>query len=296
MKRRSKKTQNEAESTGKVGQELPQLDPSQPAPLQPAYYDEASKAGGAQVEGHDPLAAEPGDVADQAAVEPLSQPYEPSAKPSYRAGRNQAEALREALKEARGGEAPRREQASAEGGHGKIEVQMQPESPTAPPAAPEHAVKAQRAPRGVVVLAIGLPGSGKTTWFKRRGVTPLSSDLLRTLLFDDITEQRYQGLVFSALRSLLLARLKARMPWNYVDATNLSQHERRQWIKMARSFGYEVQAVFFDVPMEVCMERNRKRERIVPEEVMRKMAEKLREPQFSEGFSKIIKVRVKGAN
>ena len=68
------------------------------------------------------------------------------------------------------------------------------------------------------------------------------------------------------------------MPWNYVDATNLSIHERRQWIKMSKSFGYEVQAVFFDVPLEVCLERNSKRERSVSEDVMRKMAEKLKPP------------------
>ena len=41
--------------------------------------------------------------------------------------------------------------------------------------------------RGVIVLAIGLPGSGKSSWFKRRGVTALSSDLIRTLLFYDIS-------------------------------------------------------------------------------------------------------------
>lgn len=143
------------------------------------------------------------------------------------------------------------------------------------------------------MLAIGLPSSGKTTWFKRRGVTPLSSDMLRTLLFDDITEQRYQSLVFSTLRSLLRARLIARMPWNYVDATNLSPKERRQWIQMARQLGYEVQAVFFDVPLEVCLERNRRRERTVAEDVMRRMAAKLRPPTFEEGFSKIVVVRVK---
>ncbi len=151
-----------------------------------------------------------------------------------------------------------------------------------------------KSPKGFVVLTIGLPGSGKTTWYKRRGVTPLSSDLLRTILFDDITEQRYQGLVFSTLRSLLRARLIAKMPWNYVDATNLSPHERRQWISMAKSFGYEVQAVFFDVPLAVCMERNRKRERAVTDEVMQKMAERLRPPTFKEGFEKITVVRVKG--
>jgi predicted kinase len=180
----------------------------------------------------------------------------------------------------------------------RLETELQPEHPSIPPAGapeqrPAQAARNTRASKGVVVLTIGLPGSGKTTWFKRRGVTPLSSDMLRSLLFDDITEQRYQGLVFSALRSLLLARLKARMPWNYVDASNLAAYERRQWIKMAKSFGYEVHAVFFDVPLEVCLERNRKRERQVKEEVVQRMAAKLKPPTFDEGFAKITVVRVK---
>jgi predicted kinase len=175
----------------------------------------------------------------------------------------------------------------------QIVHETQPESLATPPAGPEAV--SPKSPRGYVVLTIGLPGSGKTTWYKRRGVTPLSSDLLRNILFDDISEQRYQGLVFSTLRSLLRARLIAKMPWNYVDATNLSPHERRQWIKMAKSFGYEVQAVFFDVPLAVCLDRNSKRDRQVTDEVMHKMAERLRPPAFKEGFDKITVVRVKGA-
>ena len=180
-------------------------------------------------------------------------------------------------------------------GSGRLEVETQPEMPTATVPEPGSAEQSPTAPKGYVVLAIGMPGSGKTTWFRRRGVTPLSSDLLRNILFDDVEEQRYQGLVFSTLRSLLRARLIARMPWNYVDATNLSVHERRQWIKMAKSFGYEVQAVFFDVPLEVCLERNSQRDRSVSEDVMRKMAEKLKPPVFEEGFAKITVVRVKSA-
>jgi predicted kinase len=150
-----------------------------------------------------------------------------------------------------------------------------------------------RKSKGAVVLSIGLPGSGKSTWFKRHNILPLSSDMVRILLFDDVTEQRYQDLVFSTLRSMLRARLLAKRPWNYVDATNLSPHERRSWVKLAHDFGYEAHAVFFDVPPEVCIERNRRRERNVPEEVMLRMAGKLRPPKFEEGFAKITVVRLK---
>lgn len=156
-----------------------------------------------------------------------------------------------------------------------------------------QATEATKQPKGAVVLSIGLPGSGKSTWFKRHNILPLSSDMVRILLFDDVTEQRYQDLVFSTLRSMLRARLLARRPSSYLDATNLSPHERRSWIKLAHDFGYEAHAVFFDVPPEVCMERNRRRERNVPEDVMQRMASKLRAPKFEEGFAKITVVRLK---
>ncbi len=267
MTRRTKRGPNNSESTGRIGQELPS---DQPKPLRPAYPEAIQQQ--SSMEQIHPIEAEPaaheptvdigGSFADTAAVDPEAvTPVGPVTASS------DVNAFPE----------------------GKVVVETQPESLGVPP--PELA--AAKSPRGYVVLTIGLPGSGKTTWFKRRGVTPLSSDMLRSILFDDITEQRYQGLVFSTLRSLLRARLIAKMPWNYVDATNLSPHERRQWIKMAKSFGYEVQAVFFDVPFEVCMERNSRRERNVNEESMRKMADRLRPPSFKEGFSKITVVRVK---
>jgi predicted kinase len=278
MRRRGKRGVNDSESTGKIGQEIPA---DQPTPLQPMYPQDERK--------DDQRKKVPAAVA--AAAEAIAvksqEDLEPAGKPSVAPVPSTAE-------ETVGDPvAPQEHAPDTAPGAGKLVVETQPESPSIPP--PEMASTTQKDLKGYVVLAIGLPGSGKTTWFKRRGVTPLSSDMLRSILFDDITEQRYQGLVFSTLRSLLRARLIAKMPWNYVDATNLSAHERRQWIKMAKSFGYEAQAVFFDVPLEVCMERNSRRERTVSDDVMRKMAERLRPPSFKEGFSKITMVRVKGA-
>lgn len=152
---------------------------------------------------------------------------------------------------------------------------------------------APRASKGTVVLTIGLPGSGKSSWFKRNNITPLSSDMIRALLFDDPDEQRFQDLVFSNLRSMLRARLVARRPMNFVDATNLTPHDRHSWIKLAKDYGYEAQALYFDVPLEVCLERNQRRQRTVSEDIMRKMAAKLKAPTFDEGFAKITVVRVK---
>ena len=262
MRRRSRRNPNISESTGKIGQELPS---NQPAPLVPFYPDETPAAAPAAK----PISAQ------RPPEQAPSRPAAPVRPPRH--------------------ERPAKQDWNEAAGSGRFELETQPEIPSVPPPEVEAAERSPQAPKGFVVLAIGLPGSGKTTWFRRRGVTPLSSDLLRNILFDDVEEQRYQGLVFSTLRSLLRARLIARMPWNYVDATNLSIHERRQWIKMAKSFGYEVQAVFFDVPLEVCLERNSKRDRSVSEDVMRKMAEKLKPPVFEEGFEKITVVRVKSA-
>jgi predicted kinase len=178
---------------------------------------------------------------------------------------------------------------AAEGAEPHLEaaVPQAPAVPAAVPAAPP------RSPKGIVVLAIGLPGSGKTSWFKRHNLTPLSSDMVRSLLFDDVREQRFQDLVFSNLRSMLKARLIAKRPMNYVDATNLTPQERQHWIKLAKDYAYEVHAVFFDVPLEVCIDRHQRRDRVVPEDVMRRMAAKLKPPSFDEGFAKITVVRVK---
>ena len=265
------------------------------APLQPAYF-ESNEAPAAEPEPpmEAPQPSEPKEAGEEAgAAETQQQTSAGNAGPRRRRrgrggrGRGGKRTGRAATAPATPGDVPTTVPPAGE---------VTPAAPPAgAPATPTELIPAAppRPPKGSVILAIGLPGSGKSSWFKRNNITPLSSDLLRMLLFDDAQEQRFQDLVFSNLRSMLKARLIARRPLNYVDATNLTPHERHGWIKLAKDYGYEVQAVFFDVPVEVCLERNRRRERVVDEEIMRRMAAKLKPPTFEEGFSKVTVVRVK---
>jgi predicted kinase len=264
---------------------------TQPPPLQPAYPGMTDEP----VE----TPAQDAAMSAEAEAEPAA-PQPPASKPS----RRRKKSPKQAPEVVAAPPAPVIEPGSATGEAAEVaipdlpeeQVSLPSEVATAEPLAqapPTVAAHSGKKPKGAVVLAIGLPGSGKSTWFKRHGVAPLSSDLMRHLLFDNVQEQRFQDLVFSTLRSLLRARMIARMPWNYVDATNLSPKERRHWIKMAQDFGYEVHAVYFDVPLEVCMERNQKRHRVVPVEIMQRMSAKLKAPDFDEGFSKITVVKVK---
>jgi predicted kinase len=303
----------------KTGTDSPKEASKAPEPLQPRFYDDqpavaearsetavespvvdhhkdtnkdlepkaASRRAESRVASSTPEPAPTAEAASEAesVAEPTSTPGVSRPRPTRR-------------RRGRGGRGGSRQRTPA-GAPAVIADPSEAASEAAPVASPAHAQAGAavpapaRATKGTVVLAIGLPGSGKSSWFKRHSIHPLSSDLLRELLFDDAQEQRFQDLVFSNLRSMLKARLIARRPMNYVDATNLTPHDRHSWIKLAKDYGYDVQGLFFDVPLEVCMERHQRRGRAVPEDIMRKMASKLKAPTFDEGFSKITVVRVK---
>lgn len=282
--KRRKKADTKAEGT----------EPSK-APLQPAYFEAAEPAHNIESVPSAPIEAprdiEPSDSSDREAAY-----AESGGDQKFAAAASVDAAQKKRRRRGRGGRGRGRgrearpiapDAATAGSTDGMTSPPITVASPVAAPSLPV------RPPKGVVVLAIGLPGSGKSSWFKRHSIMPLSSDMLRALLFDDPQEQRFQDLVFSNLRSMLKARLIARRPTNYVDATNLTPQERHNWVKLAKDYGYETQAVFFDVPLDVCLERNKKRNRAVDDEVMRRMSSKLRPPTFEEGFSKITVVRVK---
>ena len=79
-----------------------------------------------------------------------------------------------------------------------------------------------------IVVLVGLPGSGKSSYLERLGVGGLSSDRIRGLLADDERDQTIHERVFQTVRYLLRQRLEIGRPVTYIDATNLRVEERRQ--------------------------------------------------------------------
>jgi predicted kinase len=89
------------------------------------------------------------------------------------------------------------------------------------------------------------------------------------------------------MRYLLQQRIKLQQPITYVDATNLTRRDRRPFIKLAREHGCEIEAVYFDVPLDICKVRNARRARVVPEHALDLMAAKLIPPSVEEGFIRV---------
>lgn len=110
---------------------------------------------------------------------------------------------------------------------------------------------------------------------------------MRAVLSGNEANQSIHAKVFAAIRQQLRARLKAGAGPTIIDATNLRRRDRKAWLQIALKFEVPVEAVYFQIPLEVALDRNRSRVRVVPEEVIRLMFQQQQPPTLDEGFTSI---------
>jgi predicted kinase len=152
-------------------------------------------------------------------------------------------------------------------------------------------------PRPALLLLVGVAGCGKSTFAARHFAETevVSSDRCRALVADDPNDQAASADAFAVLHLLVRRRLKRRHLVTAVDATSLRRRDRRPFVRMAQAAGTPAVAVVLDLPLEVCVARDRaRRDRTVGADTLERMHRALHRslPDLAEeGFSAVYHLR-----
>ena len=144
-----------------------------------------------------------------------------------------------------------------------------------------------------LVLMVGLPGSGKSTYAMTKfskGYTILSSDSIRKELFGDEGSQENNKLVFETLYSHMVDALKHKRNV-VVDATNINVKTRLWTLERVKDMKIKRIAILLETDIETCKERDKKRTRKVEDYVIERYAKEFEAPTKAEGFDKIKKIK-----
>lgn len=134
-----------------------------------------------------------------------------------------------------------------------------------------------------MILLIGIPGAGKSTFYQER----FAQTHVRVNLDTLKTRRREMALVEACLVGGL--------PF-VVDNTNVTAAERARYIAPARQAGWRVSGYYFLAGLEEAGQRNLQRsgKARVPEKGLRSRWRLLEPPALAEGFDALYSVRVDG--
>lgn len=147
----------------------------------------------------------------------------------------------------------------------------------------------------IIVMMCGLPGSGKSTLAESIIVTenneehkPVihSSDVLRKELFGDEAIQEDNNKLFIELHRRIKLDLIAGKDVVY-DATNISKKFRIQFLNELKNISCTPICLCMMTSYETCLNNNKKRDRQVPIEVVKRMQMNWQPPHYNEGFKEI---------
>ncbi|MDL5052471.1 AAA family ATPase [Desertifilum tharense] len=160
----------------------------------------------------------------------------------------------------------------------------------------EQSESSARMPSNLILL-IGLPGSGKST-FARQLIANcpsyqlVSTDEIRAQLFGDEGFQGSWMQVWRQVEREFHQAVQQQAPTVY-DATNAKRSYRQEAIALARQSGFTlITGIWLDIPLAVCLERNRERSRQVPEEIVLQMHRQLSDapPSLAEGLDELVRL------
>lgn len=153
-----------------------------------------------------------------------------------------------------------------------------------------------------LIVLIGLPGSGKSSLANQLvRECPLrsliSTDQIRSDLFGDAALQgAWQKVQREVARQFCQAALQIQtgtMIEAIYDATNVRRRQRRQMIALAYDCGFTaITGVWLNLPLEVCLSRNQRRDRQVPEAVILQMYRRMQgaPPSCQEGMGWLLEL------
>jgi predicted kinase len=141
--------------------------------------------------------------------------------------------------------------------------------------------------RCTVTLMSGLPGSGKDTWLAahRADLPVVSLDDLRQEL--DVAATDDQGQVVQLARERCRELLRTGTSFAF-NATNLVRQTRGRWIDLFADYGARIEIVYVEPPWADLLCQNRRRQRPVPEHVIRQLAARCEPPTWAEGHGLIL--------
>lgn len=140
-----------------------------------------------------------------------------------------------------------------------------------------------------LIYLVGLPASGKSTYakeLKNKGYNIHSSDSIREELYGDENTQGDPKEVFNVLHKRVIGDLKSGKNCVY-DATGISSKRRMAFLNTISHIDCKKICILFATPYEVCLKRNKNRERKVPEEVIKRMYKNFNTPYYYEGWDKV---------
>ncbi len=121
-----------------------------------------------------------------------------------------------------------------------------------------------------LIITIGIPASGKSSLVKRVGIKYVSTDEIRQEVFGNVNDQLHNTEVFGIYYDRILTLLNSNESV-IADSTNVSSSTRKRLYALAKDAGADVEIWFFDISIDEALERNKKRLRVVPTDVIYRM-------------------------